>query len=462
MINYFNFKRIDDKYLITNDFGHYMFLSPDDFEDFVTEGQVQDPYQSEELYKKKFVYNSSSKSFVDDNAYLMKEAKDYLFHPTQLHIFVVTNSCNLQCIYCQAQNGSNKSNGFMTKETAKRAVEIAMQSPANYLQFEFQGGEPLLNFEIVKFIVEYSQSICNGKKVEYSIVSNLTLLTDEILEYLKDNNISISTSLDGDKILHDHNRPYRNGNGSYEIVCNSIHQIKQEKIHVGALQTTTKRSLDNWEKIIDSYIELGFDNLSLRPLTPLGCANKGWEQVGYTASEFVEFYKNAIDYILEINKHTYFRENILSIFLKKILEGYGSNYMELRSPCGATLGQIAYYYDGNIFTCDEGRMVSEMGDQSFCLGNVYDSNYNRLMDHDVCKVVCTSSVLESLPSCADCVYQPYCGVCPVVNFALDKDLYAKTPNNYRCVINKGILDTLFDKLKNNDSCTIDTFWRWIK
>ena len=94
MINYFNFKRIDDKYLITNDFGHYMFLSPDDFEDFVTEGQVQDPYQSEELYKKKFVYNSSSKSFVDDNAYLMKEAKDYLFHPTQLHIFVVTNSCN--------------------------------------------------------------------------------------------------------------------------------------------------------------------------------------------------------------------------------------------------------------------------------------------------------------------------------------------------------------------------------
>ena len=136
--------------------------------------------------------------------------------------------------------------------------------------------------------------------------------------------------------------------------------------------------------------------------------------------------------------------------------------MELRSPCGAALGQIAYYYDGSIYTCDEGRMVSEMGDKSFCLGNVYESDYNSLMDCDVCKIACGSSILESLPSCSMCVYQPYCGVCPVVNYALDKDVYEKAPNNYRCKINKGMLDIIFSKLQRDVSNTKEIFWRWLE
>ena len=84
------------------------------------------------------------------------------------------------------------------------------------------------------------------------------------------------------------------------------------------------------------------------------------------------------------------------------------------------------------------------------------------MDNDICKVVCASSILESLPSCADCVYQPYCGVCPVVNFTLNKDIYEKAPDGYHCAINKGVLDILFNKLQQNDEYTVDTFWRWIK
>ena len=94
--------------------------------------------------------------------------------------------------------------------------------------------------------------------------------------------------------------------------------------------------------------------------------------------------------------------------------------MELRSPCGAGIGQIAYYYDGNIYTCDEGRMLAEMGDDSFKLGNVYDNTYDELINCNNCKAACISSVLESLPTCHDCVYSPYCGTCPVTNLALNK------------------------------------------
>lgn len=462
MINYFNFKKLNGQYLLTNDFGKYAFLMPNDFHELITKGAVTDHNLDDELCRKKFVYTSSLKSFIDNNTYLMNDAKEYLFHSTQLHIFVVTNACNMQCVYCQAQNGRSIPNGFMNEETAKLAVEIAMQSPSNHLQFEFQGGEPLLNFEIIKLIVDYSKEISNGKVIDYSIVSNLTLITDDMLNYIKDNHISISTSVDGNIELHNSNRPYRDGSGSYEAVCQAIDRVKKEKLNIGALQTTTRQSLKDSHQIVDTYLELGFQSISLRPLTPLGCASKDWEIIGYTAAEFLEFYREAFDYILESNKHTYFREGIASIFLKKILAGYGANYMELRSPCGAALGQIAYYYDGNIYTCDEGRMASEMGNQSFCLGNVHDVDYNQLIDHDICKVICSSSILESLPSCVDCVYQPYCGVCPVVNFTLNRDIYENTPNEYHCAINKGMLDILFNKLQENDEYTIDTFWRWIK
>lgn len=462
MINYFNFKKLNNEYLLTNDFGKYAFLETKTFMELVVNGTVENQEVNTVLKQNKFIYDKSVQAFVEENAYLMNDAKEYLFHPTQLHIFVVTNACNMQCVYCQAQNGEVRPNGFMSKETAKKAVEIALQSPTDHLQFEFQGGEPLLNFDIIKFIVEYSQELCRGKRIDYSLVSNLTLLNDEMLEFIKCNNISISTSLDGNEFLHDKNRPYCDGRGTFDDVKASLQRVRDAGLHVGALQTTTRGSLSNWREIIDTYIECGFDSISLRPLTPLGCANKDWDVVGYTPDEFLTFYRNAFDYILEINKYRYFREGISSIFFRKILEGYGVNYMELRSPCGAALGQIAYYYDGNIYTCDEGRMVSEMGDQSFCLGNVFTSDYDSLMDCDVCKVVCSSSTLESLPSCSDCVYQPYCGVCPVVNYALDNDIFEKTPNNYRCKINKGMLDIIFEKLQNNDETETNTFWRWIK
>lgn len=462
MINYFNFKKINDEYLITNDFGRYAFLSINDFRELVISGEVQNTEVRNRLYCDKFIYNTSLQSFVDDNSYLIHDAKEYLFHSTQLHIFVVTNACNMQCVYCQAQNGDRNSYGFMSREVAKKAVDIAIQSPSNHLQFEFQGGEPLLNFEIIKFIVEYANETNNGKKIDYSIVTNLTLLTSEILDFIKENKISISTSLDGDMLLHDKNRPFCDGSGTYQIVRTAINTVKFEGVPIGALQTTSKESLKKWREIIDTYIELGFDTISLRPLTPLGCANNKWEFLGYSAKEFIDFYKNAFEYILEINKNKYFREGIASIFLKKILEGLGVNYMELRSPCGAVLGQIAYYFDGNIYTCDEGRMVSEMGDKSFCIGNVYESEYKDLIENDVCKVVCSTSVLETLPSCSDCVYQPYCGVCPVVNFALNENVYEKHPNDYRCEINKGILDILFTKLQDNREEVKWILRGWIK
>lgn len=463
MINYFNFKRMNNQILLTNDFGRYIFLEPKEFKNLLKDDSQCEMEKRKVLEEKGFVYFGSKTSFTEDGIFAMRDAKNYLFQSTQLHIFVVTTACNGKCVYCQAQNGTEIPCGMMTEEVAKKAVDIALQSPSKNLQFEFQGGEPLLNFDVIRFIVEYSKENAKEKEIRYSVVTNLTLLTDEILEYFINNEVNISTSLDGNMTLHNENRPYRNGKGTFEDMLPSLEKIRKKNVYVGALLTVTKKSLANYKEIIDSYVRLGFDTISLRSLTPLGCANKNWEEIGYSPEEFLEFYKNAFEYILEINKKGYYlKEGLASIFLRKILDGIATNYMELRSPCGAAIGQIAYYYDGNIYTCDEGRMLAEMGNPAFHLGSIGRDDYDSLMNSKVCKAVCSSSILESLPSCSECVYQPYCGVCPVVNYALDGDIFERHPNGYRCSINKGMLDLIFGYLQYENNEIQHIFRSWIR
>lgn len=460
MINYFNFKKFRDKYLITNDFGRYSFLDISRFQDLLMDKIECNDDISEQLKRDYFIFDDEEE-FSRLSAFEIYSSKNYLYKSTSLHIFVLTSACNQNCVYCQAQSENQCSKGFMTIEIAKKAVDIALSSPSDYLDFEFQGGEPLLNFEVLKYIVEYSKQNCD-KHINYSVVTNLTLLNDEIIAFIKENNINVSTSVDGNELVHNLNRPYRDGNGTFKDVKKSIKLLQSKGICVGAIQTTTKSSLPYYKEIVDTYVDLGFNSIFIRPLTPLGYAGENWDTIGYSPEEFNEFYKNTLDYIIDINKAQYLREGHAHTFLSKILSGFSPNYMELRSPCGAALGQLAYYYDGNIFTCDEARMLYEMGDNSFCVGNVQQSNYNSILNSRISILAAKSSVLESLPSCSDCVYQPYCGVCPVINYAINKNVYENTPRGYKCKIYSGMLETIFDILYFNESEKIDIFRSWIR
>ena len=446
--NYFNFKQWKDKMLLTNEQGRYILLGKRDFLNLVN--KRYDLLSKEILQTLKdrfFIYDIDEDVFIEKVANEYRDNKQYLFSATSLHIFVMTNACNMCCVYCQAQDSAQEKKGKMQEMTAKAAVDIALQSPNEYLTFEFQGGEPLLNFETIKYIVEYSEQNKNHKQIQYSLVTNTLLLNEEMIQFFKKYDVSISTSLDGCKEVHNSNRPKIDGDGTYDYVSRNIKWLQSNDIQVGAIETTTKISLKNAEKIIETYHNLGLNHLFIRPLTPLGYAKEHWAEIGYEPEEFLKFYKQCILILLEHNRNGIrMSEGHARIFLKKILTGYSENYMELRSPCGAGIGQMAYYYDGNIYTCDEGRMVAEMGDQMFCLGNVNYSTYDDLMENRVCKVTCQASVLESLPGCCDCVYHPYCGVCPVISYASDNSIYTRESNVYRCKIYKGILDILFEIL----------------
>ena len=449
MINYFNFKQIKEKFLITNDFGKFSLLSKSDFNSLVTGKINPDSEMYHELCEKLFIFDSSPTCFIEFAQNEMKNSKNYVFSATSLQIFVVTNACNMDCVYCQANNGLEKPKDFMSIDIAEKAVNLALSSPSANMTFEFQGGEPLMNFPVIKHIVEYTEKNKKGKLINYTIVTNLTLLTDEMIQFFKEYNISISTSLDGNEILHNLNRTYKDKKETFSDVIKSVDILRKHKINIGAIQTTTRNSLPLYKEIINTYKELGFSSIFIRPLTPLGCAYRKWSNIGYTPDEFIQFYRKSLEYIIFLNKSGYFMsEGHASIFLSKIIHNFPINYMELRSPCGAAVGEMAYYPNGDVFTCDEGRMLYEMGDDSFKLGNVNENSYYDMIHSNTYCAVCKASILESLPNCCDCVYQPYCGVCPVINLAIEHDVISKAPNNYRCKIYSGMLDTIFELLQN--------------
>ena len=105
-------------------------------------------------------------------------------------------------------------------------------------------------------------------------------------------------------------------------------------------------------------------------------------------------------------------------------------------------------------------MLYEMGNKAFCLGNVMTSTYQSLINNSTCKAICASSILETIPSCCDCVYQPYCGTCPVVSFATSGDIIEKSPHGYRCKIYSGLLDILFSLFLENDDNKIQILNSW--
>ena len=461
-VGFCRLRKIDDKYLVTNDIGRYVFLSPNLFEQFMEGSLDENSKTYQELEQNEFIRNSLDKKTLVEK---YRRRNSFVFQGPSLHIVVVTLRCNHKCIYCQASSRDLREKGYdMDIATARKAVDTVFRSPSKAITIEFQGGEPLVNWPVVKFIVEYARKKNERakKSLFIALVSNFSLLTEERYKFLDRNRVIFCTSLDGPEELHNKNRPWSGGN-SYKVTASWIKKItKNQKedsslYHLSALLTVSKFSLKYPREIIDTYLKLELSGIHLRPLSFLGLSGKMRSMVGYSTEEFLKFWRKAMDYIIDLNlKGKIFYERGSRIILSKILTDQDPNFLDLRSPCGAGIGQMLYNYNGKVYTCDEGRMI---GDDTFMIGDVKKNNYKEMVSHDTVKSICIASLLDNLP-CDNCVYKPYCGVCPVLNYALYGDIFTSLSHNERCKLHRGIFDYLFEKLQNEK--IKDIFRGWVE
>ncbi|HND34628.1 MAG TPA: radical SAM protein, partial [Myxococcota bacterium] len=318
------------------------------------------------------------------------------------------------CRYCHAsRTDMDRVDTDMTLDTAKAVVDFAFQSPSSILNFEFQGGEPTANFEMIRFFIGYAKekNRYENKELVFSMVTNMTLMTEEKMNFLLDEGVMLCTSLDGPKDLHDYNRGLTGSKvGTYDQVDHWVNRINAEYVrrgmdpnlyHVDALMTTTRASLGRGREIVDEYVRRGCRSIHLRPLNPFGFAVNTWKQIGYTMEEFLNFYRDAADYILELNlQGVQIQERMASIFLTRLLTPDDPNYTDCRSPVGSGTATLAYSFDGSIYTCDEGRMLGHMGNDFFKLGEVRGSAWKDVAHHPTVKAVALAS--SPTPTSAPC------------------------------------------------------------
>lgn len=442
------------QYLVSNMVGEFVSLSDDEFERLVELCVAPGDKLYEKAYASHLITRAGQTAQLQLLAMRLRSRMSFLREPSALHLFVVTLRCEHSCPYCQvSRQSSDRSRFDMNEETAQRALAIALQSPAPLIKIEFQGGEPLLNFPLITKIVEAAtiDAPRAGKELQFVIASNLALLNDDILAFCKANRILLSTSLDGPADLHNKNRP-RPGGNSYELAVKGIKRAQQllGNDRVGALMTTTERSLDRVEEIIDEYLALGLDGIFLRSLSPYGFAVKTKQIQRYDANRWLEFYKRGLRYILDLNRNGMpFVEYYTALLLKRMLTDRPTGYVDLRSPAGIGLGALVYNYDGRVFASDEGRMLAEMGDDTFVLGNVADATYRSLVTSDKLIELVGESLSQCAPECHQCVYESHCGADPVYHHATQRDPLGIKPLSGFCVRQKGVIGTVIDLMRDS-------------
>lgn len=447
------FMRLDSgRRLVSGLAGDYAVLSDDDFERTVRHklppGDLYD-----DLHSKHLVADGSSDIHRELLAAKYRTKISHLPHFTALHIFVLTLRCDHSCRYCQVSRVSEDRGAFdMPREVADRAIDLMFQSPSPRLKVEFQGGESLLNFELLKWVVEEvkHRNLLHGRIVEFVITSNLSSLTEEILDFAHQHQIHFSTSLDGPEDLHNTNRP-RPGRDGWQRTISGIQRIREKLGHdsVAALMTSTSASLEQPEAIIDEYVRQDFASIFLRYISPYGFAVKASRVIGYETDNFIAFFKRGLAHIVRLNQQgVRMVEVYTQLLLKRILTVFPTGYVDLQSPSGAGLSAVVYNYDGGVYSSDEGRMLAEMGDTTFRMGTVWESYAELFLGGKQLEML-FSTMSEGIPGCCSCALQPYCGTDPTFHYRTQGSVIGHRPSSAFCRRNMEIMRHLFLLLEDD-------------
>jgi His-Xaa-Ser system radical SAM maturase HxsB len=465
----FRFIRLNEhKEVIVNEVGDFLLVPTGTVEKIVS-GKLLKSVDEElygDLVANFFISEERIPPLLDVLATRYRTKKSFLDNFTSLHIFVITLRCEHTCHYCQVSRVSEDKNAFdMKKHHIDKGIELMMKSPNPNVTMEFQGGEALLAFDQIIYAVEKTEelAISYRKNVTYVICTNLAPLNEDILSFCRDNKILISTSLDGPERIHNQNR-HKKGKDSYQLAIQGINRCREYlgDDRVSALLTTSALSLDHPIEIVDEYFTQGFKSIFLRPISPFGFAVRNERKNKYDTNRFLEFYKTAFRKILDYNLQGFFlREDYATIILRKILTPFPVGYVDLQSPAGMINNVIVFNYDGKVYASDEARMLAEMKDYTFLLGDLESSTYQDIFYGERAFQLAASWTNESLPGCSECAFQAYCGTDPVLNHATQGDIIGYRPTSVFCQKNMEIIRFLFE-LMDSDKQILKIFNSWVR
>ena len=293
-----------------------------------------------------------------------KERRHTLVKALCLHI---AHDCNLACKYCFAEEGEyHGRRELMSFEVGKKALDFLVANSGNRvnLEVDFFGGEPLMNWDVVKQLVEYGRSLeePNNKKFRFTLTTNGVLLNDEIMEYLNKEMSNVVLSLDGRKEVNDRMRPFRTGKGSYDLIVPKFQKLADSRNQTNyyVRGTFTRDNLD-FSEDVKHFADLGFKQMSIEPVV-------GPEEDPYSIREedlpkiMEEYDKLALEYIKREKEG-----NGFNFFHFMIDLNQGPCVYKRLSGCGSGTEYLAVTPWGDFYPCHQ-----FVGNEDFLMGNVND------------------------------------------------------------------------------------------
>jgi uncharacterized protein len=289
--------------------------------------------------------------------------------PLTTMVLNVTNQCNLSCTYCY-EYGEDKivdtENGrkpkFMSEETARESVDFMLREAGDnrVAHLTFFGGETLLNLPVLKSTIAYARLRAAevGKEIDFSLTTNATLLKPDVIEFLAENRVGVTISIDGPKEVQDQFRVFSNGTGSYDIVVPKIRELLRahRTRPIGARVTLTTNTIDI-RKIFRHLIEdIGFREVGFAPVTTAPNRDYAIAEEGFD-SMLRQFQSLAADFLEAALENRHHGFSNVKDTLEEIHKGVSKPF-----PCGAGLGLMGVSTDGDVALChrfagsDEHRM----------------------------------------------------------------------------------------------------------
>lgn len=324
-----------------------------------------------------------------------KESRQTVVKALCLHI---AHDCNLACKYCFAEEGEyHGRRELMSFEVGKKALDFLVKNSGNRvnLEVDFFGGEPLMNWDVVKQLVEYGRSLeePNNKKFRFTLTTNGVLLNDEIMEFLNKEMSNVVLSLDGRKEVNDNMRPFRTGKGSYDLIVPKFQKLAESRNQTNYYirGTFTRNNLD-FSEDIKHFADLGFKQMSIEPVV-------GPEEDPYSIREedlpriMEEYDKLAKEYIKREKEG-----NGFNFFHFMIDLNQGPCVYKRLSGCGSGTEYLAVTPWGDFYPCHQ-----FVGNEEFLMGNVDDG----IVREDLVKKFGNCNVY-SKEKCKNCFAKFYC------------------------------------------------------
>lgn len=320
-------------------------------------------------------------------------------------ILVPTLRCNLSCSYCQVSRADEKAAGFdWTPEIAEAAIRMIKESPAEYIKLEFQGGEPTLRLDLVKYVIE---SIAAEKeRVESVICTNLAEISPAMIALLDRGDVFISTSIDGG-IERQARQRTNSGSAARDFFKNVDWIIERYGTsRISALPTIDVKKPPMYEELYDAFVGRGLHSLFLRPINFQGFARKRHADSRAREKNWSDYYKGFIRYLIERGPETDFNahEFYFVQLLKRIFRAGENGHVDLRNPSLMGVDYLVIDYDGRLYPTDEARMLERVGEIDLSIGDVFAG-----VDRRKARTLNEFAFNDDDPDCVHCAFQPYCG-----------------------------------------------------